>query len=392
MPEEAPVQSRQLSTPARLDPRDSGFAAGDLIGRCLLIEPLGRGGSCAVFRALHQGLNLPVAIKVLQFEASMAPHQAYEQLRTEARLLAQLDHPHIIRILDFEEDPLQPYLVLEMVEGPTLSELIRQSGRLSLDRASEVIGQVVEALAALWALGAVHRDVKPGNIFLTRCGTAKLADFGTAMLVEQAAGEADTGDVVAGTAAYLAPEQFLAPSVVDHRADIYALGATFYEAVTGRMPFEGSSRADLLMKHAKDNPVPPHEVLPALGPRVSDVILTMLAKDPDERYQDADELRQALAWLLGKEPAEPVVHAVATGPTAVETETVSTATEPVPVEVPVEETAPPRRRADLAAEAQPRRRPFWKALLPDLGARPAGNEEWLQLVRRSLNAPPRQKG
>jgi serine/threonine protein kinase len=387
MREDAPVQSRQPTSPLRTDVRDYGLAAGDLIGRCLLIEPLGRGGSCAVFRALHQGLNQTVAVKVLRFETNIAPHQAYEQLRTEARLLAQLDHPNIIRILDFEEDPLQPYLVLEMVEGPTLSELIQQSGRLSLDRATEVMGQVVEGLAALWMVGAVHRDVKPGNILLTRCGTAKLADLGTAKLVEQAAGdEPETSDVVAGTAAYLAPEQFLAPATVDHRADIYALGATFYEAVTGRKPFEGSSRADLLMKHARHKPIPPQEVLPALGPRASEVILTMLAKDPDDRYQDADELREALSGLLDREP-ETTARVVETGPTAVETEpAASTATEAGPVE----ETAAPKRRAET--QAQPGRRSFWQAFLPGLGSGPASNEEWLRLVKRTLKVPPRKEG
>src|SRR5262249_28259989 len=162
---------------------------------------LGTGGSCAVFRALHHGLNLAVAVKVLQFDAGFAPHRAYEQLRTEARLLAQVNHPNVIRILDFEEDPVLPYIVLEMVKGPSLRDLIRQSGRLSLERACEVMGQIAAGLRALWALGAVHRDVKPGNILLTPTGTAKLADLGTAVLVEE---EQPTGEEpeVVGTAAY----------------------------------------------------------------------------------------------------------------------------------------------------------------------------------------------
>jgi serine/threonine protein kinase len=284
-------------------------------------------------------------------------------------------------VLDFEEDPVQPYLVLEMVEGPSLSELISQSGRLSLNRASQVMRQIVDGLAALWALGAVHRDVKPGNILMTRAGTAKLADFGSAVLVEESSKDPEMRDEVAGTAAYMAPEQFLAPSVVDHRADVYALGATFYEAVTGRMPFEGSSRADLLMKHAKELPLPPHELLPELGPRVSDVILTMMAKDPDDRYQNADELRQAFAWL------------VETRDSKAETRRLGTKTDPVArtgaVPTPETETAVPEQPA---ADASPGRRPFWRALLPERAARPTGNEDWLRLVKRTLNAPPRKKG
>jgi serine/threonine protein kinase len=343
------------------------LAVGDTVGRCLLTEPLGRGSSSAVFRALHQGLNVSVAVKVLQFDAGVAPHHAYEQLRTEARLLAQLSHPHIVRVLDFEEDPAQPYLVLEMIEGPSLSELIRQSGRLSLERTCEVIGQTADGLAAVWELGAVHRDVKPGNILLTRGGAAKLADLGTAVLLEDLASGDEleaTTDPVSGTAAYLAPEQFLAPSTVDRRADIYALGATFYEAVTGRRPFDGRSRADVMIKHAKDKPIPPHELVPELGPRISEVLLTMLAKDPDDRYQNVEELRQAFAWLAGteREPERP------------------SQTKSVVEEAPV------------AAAASPRRRSFWKALLPDFRPRPADNEAWLHLVKRTLNAAPRKKG
>src|SRR5262249_30733476 len=143
------------------------------------------------------------------------------------------------------------------------------------------------------------------------------------------------------------------------RADIYSLGATFYEAVTGRMPFDGRSRAELLLKHAKESPIPPHELVPELGPRVSEIVLTMLAKDPDDRYQHAGELRQALAWAMGTE-ASPV----ATG----RAETVATE----------------------SVRTTPRRRSFWKALLPDLRPRPASNE-WLHVVKRTLKAPPRKQ-
>lgn len=346
-------------------------AVGDVLGQCLLTDALGRGGSCAVFRALHQGLNIAVAVKVLQADEENAQRAAYEQLRAEARLLAQLDHPHIVRALDFVDDPALPYLVLEVVEGPSLSDLIQQSGRLSVLRACEVIGQTAEALGVLWALGGVHRDVKPGNILLTRAGAAKLADLGSAVLLREQDAEADAdparGDVI-GTAAYLAPEQFLAPASVDHRADIYALGASFYEAVTGRLPFEGRSRAEILLKHAKEPPPNPRDIVPELSDRVADVILTMLAKDPDDRYQDLAELRQALGWATGED------------------------VELVETESDGEALAPGDLRPPLAKRTTRQRRSLWQALLPDLRRRPARNDEWLSIVKRTLKAPPRPKG
>ncbi|MBY0525483.1 MAG: serine/threonine protein kinase [Gemmataceae bacterium] len=350
------------TSPDNSRPRTRGIAVGDLLGRCLLTEALGRGGSCLVFRALHQPLNIPVAVKVLQLGAGVAHWRDYEQLRSEARLLAQLAHPHIVRILDFEDDPVSPYLVLECVEGPSLNDLIQQSGRLSLERACQVVMQVADALGALWQIGAVHRDVKPGNILLTRDGSAKLADFGQAVFVEEqeiAADEAAPRDELSGTAAYLAPEQFLAPSSVDHRSDIYALGGTFYHAVTGQLPFSGRSRMEVMRKHATELPPPAHELVPELGTRVSDVIRTMMARHADDRYQNLEEVHRALESLsaVGDEVALP--------------------------------DATP-----LPQPAARRRRSFWNTLIPPLtptAAAPA-NDEWLEVVKRSLNAAARKKG
>ncbi len=331
-------------------------AVGTLLGKCLLTELLGRGGCCTVFRALHQTLHVPVAVKILHSQTGIAPHQVYEQLRTEARLLAQLDHPHIVRALDYEDDPALPYLVLECVEGPSLSDLIEQSGRLSLARACEVIGQVADALAALWKLRAVHRDVKPGNILLTRDGTAKLADLGQAVFLDELDGSsASPRDEVAGTAAYLAPEQFLAPATVDHRADMYALGATFYQAVTGRLAFTGKSCMEVLMKHAQQTPPAPHELVPELPPIVSEVIFTMMAKSADDRYQNIDELETALSKLNPDEQAPPE------------------AVEPVAAETKVELKRPAPRRS------------VWQTLRAQLTwTRTPDADEWLTVVKRSL--------
>lgn len=349
---------------------------GQTLGKCLLIERLGRGGSCCVYRALHQTLNVPVAVKVLQVDACELRHRDHDHLRSEARLLARLNHPNIVRILDFEDDAAFPYLVLECVEGPSLVELIHQSGRLRSDRARAIIAQVAGGLAAIWKIGAVHRDVKPGNILLARDGTAKIADLGQAVLLADgtattANGSAGHPDQVAGTAAYMAPEQFLAPASVDHRADVYALGATFYQAITGRMPFEGRSRMEVLLKHAQEAPVPPHQLVADVDPALSDIILMMLAKDPDNRFQDSEELLAA----LGNRPAEPAVDA---------------APAPIP-----SHASEPARHEQMAEQPQPGgklRKSRWFGSRPGPGTpipleRPfAGNGPWLDFLRGTLTA------
>jgi serine/threonine protein kinase len=380
-------------TPDKLPtPTDRGVAIGDTLGRYLLIDLIGRGAHCTVYRALHQTLNLPVALKVLQLDAGEANRRAYEQLKFEARLLAQLPHPNIVRVYDFEDDPALPYVVLECVEGPSLCDLIQQSGRLALDRAGEIIGQVVDALGALWKLGAVHRDVKPGNILLARDGGAKLADFGQAVLVEEQeiAGDAESpsaaADAISGTAAYLAPEQFLTPSSVDHRSDIYALGATLYHAITGQLPFPGRSRVEVLLKRTREQPPPPHLVVPGMPAEVSEVVLTMMARHADDRYQCLEEVRDALACLTATAAPKPSRPRKQAEPETIED-----------MAPPAENESERVENAEEAPAARPARRSFWQSVIPRLNNAPEPeaprtmNEEWLRFVKRTLVAPAARK-
>src|SRR5205823_6274391 len=143
----------------------------------------------------------------------------------------------------------------------------------------------------------VHRDVKPGNILLAHDGTAKLADLGLAVIADQASRHPVRRRGPAGTVAYMPPEQTTVAGLVDHRCDIYALGASFYHLVTGQVPFQGATRVEVVAKHASEAPVPPHDRVPGLHPAVSDVILKMLAKPSADRYQTYDDLAQALAAL-----------------------------------------------------------------------------------------------
>jgi serine/threonine protein kinase len=245
-------------------------------------------------------LNIPVAIKFLCPNYQNEP-SAHEMFRQEARLLAQINHPNVLRVWDFDYAGEYPYLVLEYVQGMSLEELVRQSGRLQTEHATNIILQACQGLRAAQRVGIIHRDVKPANLLITRDSCVKVSDFGLALTVHTQGGEPGTAQVkesFAGTAAYASPEQALS-SPVDHRSDIYSLGATFYYILTGKPPFSGTWMV-VLVKHIQEMPTPPHEVIPGVPPEVSDVILKMMAKNPEHRYQSYDECIVALEHLLQK--------------------------------------------------------------------------------------------
>lgn len=273
---------------------------GTVLGKCVLMEVIGQGGSGTVYRALHKSLNIPVAVKVLRLSNTSEDQQYRERLMAEARLLAQLNHQHVIRVWDVEDHPVTPWLVLELVEGTTLELLIRQSGRIMPDRAVKLMRQIASGLSAAWEIGIVHRDVKPANVLLTREGKARLADLGLARVVardQPGNSGAPLNDVAEGTAAYMSPEQADVDNVVDHRSDMYSLGATFYHAVTGSVPFPGRNWMDVLMKHASQPIIPPHQIVPGLPTTISCIIGRMMAKKPMDRYARWEDLIAELAQL-----------------------------------------------------------------------------------------------
>jgi serine/threonine protein kinase len=285
-----PVKSAGLVMPSE----------GDVLGNCTLEERLGQGSSSVVYRARHRKLNIPVAVKVLHTSALAASPELRERLRSEAVLLAQLNHPNVVRVWDFDDEAPLPYLVMEYVEGSSLAERIRQCGRIPQDWALSLIGQVIDGLAAAQAAGIVHRDLKPDNILLTRDGRVKLADLGLAVVVGSApvrtGTPADSG--IAGTAGYVAPEQARSAPDVDHRADIYSLGCTLFHALTGRLPFEGKSAMQVILRHLKEPPTPPELLAPGIEPSASALVLRMMAKEPAARFQTYADLRATVARVL----------------------------------------------------------------------------------------------
>lgn len=272
---------------------------GDRVGSVLLQEKLGQGVSCYVFRGWDEAEQLPVAVKIINWNNVFDKDAALKQMRTEAACLARVKHSRVVRFIDFGFDPRFPYIVTEFIEGRPLGELLRTGGAMPPEWAVYLTSQVADGLGAVWRAGLVHRDIKPDNVLIGPNGIAKLIDFGLAKVkVVQEAG-APSSSELAGTPAYLAPEQAKGASIVDQRADIYSLGVTFFESLTGRLPFEGKNRMQMIFQHLNDAPPAPNSINPAIPGIVNDLCLWMLNKNPDQRPQTYDDLRQAFDAIMG---------------------------------------------------------------------------------------------
>jgi tRNA A-37 threonylcarbamoyl transferase component Bud32 len=276
---------------------------GRTFGKCVLEQEIGRGASSIVYRARHLTLDLPVVVKVLMHDTH-GQRQEQALVRNEAQLLARLNHPHILRVFDFSERGQFHHLVMEYVDGVSLAGLIDRRAAIAVDEALPIFCQVAEAMTyAHGQFGVVHCDIKPSNILLTKAHEAKVADFGlakaTRMSKSQLAARDHIKDGVAGTPAYIAPEQVEGGwDNATHRSDIYALGATFYHALTGRPPFESDDPIELMAKRLRLDPVPPHLARPGIDRQLSDLVMTMLVRDPVHRVHTWIDLLGALYQLL----------------------------------------------------------------------------------------------
>jgi serine/threonine-protein kinase len=278
-----------------------------------IIAPLGAGGMGEVYRARDARLGRTVAIKILS--PALASSQGFhERFAREAHALAALEHPHICPIFDVGEDQGHHFMVMQHLEGETLATLLLR-GRVPVDRALEYAGQLADALAAAHRVGVIHRDVKPGNIMVTRTGVA-LLDFGLAKLAvvaEAPGGETVTAmqtepGTVLGTPQYMAPEQ-IEGRPIDARTDIFALGAVIHEMLTGRAPFSGSSRADLIAAILREDPPPLSALRPEVPRLVDRLVRKCLEKEPDRRWRSAADMADALAWAREASVEPPAVRA-----------------------------------------------------------------------------------
>ena len=259
------------------------------LGDFEIIERIGQGAVGAVFKARQLSMDRLVAVKVLKPRLAEDPGYV-ERFWREARAAARLSHPNIVLAIDAGEAAGYYYFVMEYVEGHPVS-LLRKAAVFEEKRALEIARQVAEALDYAWTEERiVHRDIKPGNIIITPDGTAKLADLGLAHDVLAADDADDPDGAVLGTPLYVAPEQIRRAPDLDVRCDLYALGATLFHMVTGRPPYRGSDSKAIIRKHIHQ-PVPdPREFRPELSDGIAHIITTLLAKDRDERYPDADAL------------------------------------------------------------------------------------------------------
>jgi eukaryotic-like serine/threonine-protein kinase len=297
----SPVSESQMTVPGGSAAHRRirrGALCGERLGSYQLGELLGVGGMAEVYRALDLLLDREVAVKVLA--AHLADNAEYvERFRAEAHRVGSLSHPHLVPIYHAGEAEVQGrrllYLVMPLLRE-SLRDLRRREGKLSPAEASWLVLQVADGLDAAHRSGIIHRDVKPGNVLLDTEGHPQLADFGIAreLCATSPSGVAPTQpEEIVGTPEYMAPEQ-LRGAAIDQRADVYALGAVFYELLTGRLPFDGTTAYDLAA-HVLHAPLtPPSALAPDVVPAVERVVLTALSRDPAERYATAGAFALAL--------------------------------------------------------------------------------------------------
>lgn len=262
---------------------------------------IGKGGMGKVYRCKDKKLGRQVAVKVLHDKYGQDEHYQ-ARFRREARSLASLSHPSIAQIfsIDTAEDG-SLYIVMEFVEGRSVQEILAEDGRIPVEDSIRFVRQMAQGLQAALDGGLIHRDIKPSNLLARPDGTVKIVDFGLSKEVSKDNTLTEEG-IVLGTPHYISPEQGRGKPV-DHRSDIYALGATFYHMVTGRPPFEGKSQVSIIVAHVQDNPDDPRTLCPDLPESLGDVIGRMMARNVADRYDSYDQLVEDLQLLeTGKQP------------------------------------------------------------------------------------------
>ncbi|RSS37839.1 protein kinase domain-containing protein [Streptomyces sp. WAC08241] len=275
-----------------------GGVVGD--GRYRLTHRLGRGGMAEVFAAEDVRLGRTVAVKLLRADLAEDPVSKARFTR-EAQSVAGLNHHAIVAVYDSGEDLVGgrpvPYIVMELVEGRTIRDLLLSAEAPGPEQALIIVSGVLEALAYSHQHGIVHRDIKPANVIITHGGAVKVMDFGIARALHGAQSTMTQTGMVMGTPQYLSPEQALGKAV-DHRSDLYATGCLLYELLSLRPPFTGETPLSVVYQHVQDAPVPPSDVTGSVPPELDGLVMRSLAKDPDDRFQSAEEMRGLIQYAL----------------------------------------------------------------------------------------------
>jgi serine/threonine-protein kinase len=271
-----------------------GDLAGQNLGPYRVLEQIGAGGMATVYKAYHAAMDRYVALKVLPQHLARDPNFR-ARFQREARTIARLEHRYILPVHDVGEADDVPYFVMRYTDSGDMNDLIA-SKTLTVTRAAKIVGQVAEALAYAHRQGIIHRDIKPANILISRDGDPLLSDFGIAKIYEETLQLTGDGMLV-GTPTYMAPEQ-LQGQPVDARSDIYALGVVLYQAVTGEPPFVAETPLAVMLMHIHNPLRPPHQLNPAIPEAIERVILRAMAKEPNDRFQTAGEMAEALREAL----------------------------------------------------------------------------------------------
>lgn len=267
-----------------------------------VVEEVGQGGMAKVYRCRHKLLNIEVAIKEL-----LPEHVNYanfvDRFEREAKIVASLEHTNIVRVFDFGMQDDSAYMVMEYIHGQSLDALIKTSGIVPTKLALSVLTDIADALNYAHSRGIVHRDVKPANIMLRQRIAngelivneyqATLMDFGIARIGKQNTHLTD--ETILGTLDYISPEQVRCDAAIDGRADVYSLGITAYQMLTGKLPIVGATVAQLVIKHLEEIPIPVNVINPGIPGHISDAICKALHKNPDDRFSTADEFIRAMA-------------------------------------------------------------------------------------------------
>lgn len=291
---------------------------GQRVGAYVLERLIGKGGMSVVFFARHEGTGRGAAVKILQ---TGLPENiiAARRLEQEARTIARIDNPHVVRMYDAgrTSDGL-PWFAMEYLEGESLGRVFTRHGRLPLPRMLDIVRQMLAGLAQAHALEIVHRDLKPDNVFLVRrddgADFVKMLDFGIAKLLAPEPNKVESvAGVVLGTPEYLSPEVAMDVDV-SPASDIYALGVVMFEGLTGRLPFTGRTPTAIAEQHCFDPPPRPRSLVSDLPVAIEEIILRCLAKDPGERYRDAAALDTALARLQSNTSPLPTIERVTSEP------------------------------------------------------------------------------
>ncbi|MDH6435903.1 beta-lactam-binding protein with PASTA domain/predicted Ser/Thr protein kinase [Streptomyces sp. SAI-144] len=273
-------------------------------GRYELGQVLGRGGMAEVYLAMDTRLGRTVAVKTLRADLARDP-SFQARFRREAQSAASLNHPAIVAVYDTGEDYIDgvsiPYIVMEYVDGSTLRELLHSGRKLLPERSLEMTIGILQALEYSHRSGIVHRDIKPANVMLTRNGQVKVMDFGIARAMGDSGMTMTQTSAVIGTAQYLSPEQAKGEQV-DARSDLYSTGCLLYELLTVRPPFVGDSPVAVAYQHVREEAQPPSVFDPEITPEMDAIVLRALVKDPNYRYQSADEMRADIEACLDGQP------------------------------------------------------------------------------------------